>query len=41
MDQATGAITKEKVALTKDEGNRPSTTLEGLASLKVVKIMAQ
>ena len=35
-DKATGAITMHDVTLTKDEGNRPETTLEGLNSLKSV-----
>ena len=35
-DKATGAFTEELVTLTKDEGNRPDTTLEGLSSLKGV-----
>lgn len=37
MNKETGEVSKETVTLTKDEGNRPSTTLEGLASLKTVK----
>jgi len=37
MDKATGEVSKEEVTLTKDEGNRPSTTLEGLAGLNSVK----
>ena len=37
MDKATGKINKEEVTLTKDEGNRPSTNIDGLSSLKVVK----
>lgn len=36
-DRATGATSKEEVTLTKDEGNRASTTLEGLAGLKAVR----
>ncbi|EHR01031.1 acetyl-CoA C-acyltransferase [Bradyrhizobium sp. WSM471] len=36
VDKATGAISKEEVSLTKDEGNRPGTTFEALASLKPV-----
>ena len=32
-DRDTGAISEEGVTLTRDEGNRPSTTLEGLAGL--------
>jgi acetyl-CoA C-acetyltransferase len=35
-DKATGETSRKKVALTKDEGNRPETSLEGLASLKPV-----
>ncbi|KUR78087.1 acetyl-CoA C-acyltransferase [Novosphingobium sp. FSW06-99] len=35
-DKETGAISMRDVTLTKDEGNRPETTLEGLASLKTV-----
>jgi len=37
MDKVTGEVSKEEVTLTKDEGNRPSTNLEGLAGLKAVK----
>jgi acetyl-CoA C-acetyltransferase len=33
-DEATGNISFQTLILTGDEGNRPSTTLEGLASLK-------
>jgi acetyl-CoA C-acetyltransferase len=36
MDKETGETSKKAVTLEKDEGNRPSTTLEGLASLKPV-----
>ncbi len=36
MDRETGAISEEEIALTRDEGNRPSTTLEGLAGLTPV-----
>jgi acetyl-CoA C-acetyltransferase len=36
-DKATGAVSEEQVTLTKDEGNRPETTLEGLAGLRTVK----
>ncbi len=32
-DRDTGTISEEEVTLTRDEGNRPSTTLEGLAGL--------
>jgi acetyl-CoA C-acetyltransferase len=35
-DKATGETARKKVAITRDEGNRPETTLEGLASLKPV-----
>lgn len=35
-DKATGEISFRTVRLTKDEGNRPETTLEGLRSLKSV-----
>lgn len=35
-DKATGAISYRTVTLDRDEGNRPETTLEGLASLKPV-----
>ena len=35
-DKETGTISEEAVALAQDEGNRPSTTLEGLATLKPV-----
>ncbi|GMR01815.1 MAG: acetyl-CoA C-acyltransferase [Acidimicrobiia bacterium] len=33
VNRETGETTYEEVTLTKDEGNRPSTTLEGLANL--------
>ncbi|MEK7385041.1 MAG: acetyl-CoA C-acyltransferase, partial [candidate division NC10 bacterium] len=36
QDKATGEIHEEEVTLTKDEGNRPDTTSEGLAALKPV-----
>jgi acetyl-CoA C-acetyltransferase len=36
QDRATGEISQKKVTLTKDEGNRADTNLEGLASLKPV-----
>ncbi len=36
MDKATKAVSDVEVTLEKDEGNRPSTTLEGLASLQPV-----
>jgi acetyl-CoA C-acetyltransferase/acetyl-CoA acyltransferase len=35
-DKETGAISHRDVTLTRDEGNRPETTLEGLNSLKSV-----
>tara|TARA_Y100000389_G_scaffold1442_1_gene1466 strand:+ start:11724 stop:12902 length:1179 start_codon:yes stop_codon:yes gene_type:complete len=35
-NKETGEITEEKVELSKDEGNRPQTTLEGLSSLPAV-----
>ena len=35
-DKATGQISSKEVTLSKDEGNRPETTLEGLQSLKPV-----
>jgi acetyl-CoA C-acetyltransferase len=35
-DKATGEVSKQQVTITKDEGNRPETTLEGLASLQPV-----
>ncbi|MCL1114465.1 acetyl-CoA C-acyltransferase [Shewanella basaltis] len=37
IDKNTGDISQEPVTLTQDEGNRPSTTIEGLAGLKEVK----
>jgi acetyl-CoA C-acetyltransferase len=36
MNKETKEITFEEVTLTKDEGNRPGTTLEGLAGLRLV-----
>ncbi|MFC2177442.1 acetyl-CoA C-acyltransferase [Actinomycetota bacterium] len=36
MDKETGDVAFEEVTLTRDEGNRPGTTLEGLAGLKTV-----
>ncbi len=36
VDRETEEVTYEEVTLTKDEGNRPGTTLEGLAALKPV-----
>ncbi|AGH50616.1 putative acetyl-CoA acyltransferase [Sphingomonas sp. MM-1] len=35
-DKATGEVSQRQVTLAKDEGNRPETTLEGLASLQPV-----
>ena len=35
-DKETGAVTQKEITLTKDEGNRPDTTIEGLASLQPV-----
>jgi acetyl-CoA C-acetyltransferase len=35
-DKATGETSRRKVAITRDEGNRPETSLEGLSSLKPV-----
>ena len=37
IDKASGAVNEEPVRLRKDEGNRPDTTLEGLAGLKPVQ----
>jgi len=37
QDKETGEVSEEEVTLTKDEGNRPSTTLEGLSALKAVR----
>ena len=36
QDKATGATSEEEVTLSRDEGNRPDTTREGLAGLKPV-----
>ncbi|WP_305093251.1 acetyl-CoA C-acyltransferase [Prescottella sp. R16] len=36
VDKATGEVSEKEVTLTQDEGNRPSTTLESLASLNTV-----
>ena len=36
-DKATGQVSFKEVTLSKDEGNRPDTTAEGLASLKPVR----
>src|SRR5207247_6944336 len=37
QDRATGETREEAVTLTQDEGNRPDTTLEGLAKLAPVR----
>ncbi|MGV0908408.1 acetyl-CoA C-acyltransferase [Martelella sp. FOR1707] len=37
VDKATGAVSQRQVTLTRDEGNRPETTAEGLAGLKTVR----
>lgn len=37
MNKETGEASEEQVTLSKDEGNRPSTTLESLSSLKSVR----
>jgi acetyl-CoA C-acetyltransferase len=37
VDKATGATSMQEVTVSKDEGNRPSTTLEGLAALNPVQ----
>ncbi len=34
QDRESGAVVERRVELTKDEGNRPDTTIEGLAALK-------
>jgi acetyl-CoA C-acetyltransferase len=36
-DKATGEVSMKEVTLAKDEGNRPETTLEGLAALEPVR----
>ncbi|MES2391157.1 MAG: acetyl-CoA C-acyltransferase [Acidobacteriota bacterium] len=36
-DKTTGEISMQEVVLTRDEGNRPDTTLEGLSALKPVR----
>jgi acetyl-CoA C-acetyltransferase len=36
QDKATGAVSKKEMRLTRDEGNRPDTTLDGLKALKPV-----
>ena len=33
MDKATGQTSSKEVTLSRDEGNRPDTTLEGLKAL--------
>ena len=37
VDKETGAVSHKMVRLTKDEGNRPDTTADGLANLKPVR----
>jgi acetyl-CoA acetyltransferase family protein len=37
VDKATGNVSMQDITLSKDEGNRPETTAEGLASLKPVR----
>jgi acetyl-CoA C-acetyltransferase len=37
QDKATGAVREEEVTLRQDEGNRPDTTLDGLAKLAPVR----
>jgi acetyl-CoA C-acetyltransferase len=37
LNKETGETTRRAVTLAKDEGNRPETTIEGLASLKAVR----
>ena len=37
MDKATGVTSMRSISIEKDEGNRPETTLEGLAALKPVR----
>jgi len=37
MDKATNAVSYREVTLSRDEGNRPDTTLEGLQNLKPVR----
>ncbi len=36
LDKQTGEVSEEQVTLTRDEGNRPSTTIAGLAGLRPV-----
>jgi acetyl-CoA C-acetyltransferase len=37
QDKATGQVSEQRVTLTKDEGNRPDTSPEGLAALQPVR----
>jgi acetyl-CoA C-acetyltransferase len=37
VDKATGSTSMQDITVSKDEGNRPSTTLEGLAALQPVQ----
>ncbi|EDP66073.1 probable thiolase [alpha proteobacterium BAL199] len=37
QDKATGTVSEEAITLSKDEGNRPSTTLDGLSGLEPVR----
>lgn len=37
VDRVTGETSEQEVTLSKDEGNRPSTNLEGLSGLKAVR----
>lgn len=37
QNKETGEVTEEEVTLTKDEGNRPGTNMEGLSALKAVR----
>lgn len=37
QDRETGEVSSQEVTLTKDEGNRPDTTLEGLSNVRTVK----
>jgi len=37
LDKATGETSEQQVTLTQDEGNRPSTNLDGLSSLNAVR----
>lgn len=36
VDKASGAVSEQEVTLTRDEGNRPETTIDSLARLKTV-----